>query len=104
MFRLFEKGPDRVSPFTIPKMMLNAAGGNVGIAYGLHGPNFAVATACASSNNAMGDALKAIQYDEADIMITGGPSGSNANRRGWLFEHEGFIHKERCPRESVATL
>ncbi len=72
MFRLFSKGPDRVSPFTIPKMMLNAAGGNVGIEYGLHGPNFAVATACASSNNAMGDALKAIRYDEADIMITGG--------------------------------
>lgn len=72
MFRLFSKGPDRVSPFTIPKMMLNAAGGNVGIAYGLKGPNFAVATACASSNNAMGDALKAIRYDEADVMITGG--------------------------------
>lgn len=72
MFRLFSKGPDRVSPFTIPKMMLNAAGGNVGIAYGLRGPNFAVATACASSNNAMGDALKAIRYDEADIMVTGG--------------------------------
>jgi 3-oxoacyl-[acyl-carrier-protein] synthase II len=72
MFRLFSKGPDRVSPFTIPKMMLNAAGGNVAIAYGLRGPNFAVATACASSNNAMGDALKAIRYDEADIMITGG--------------------------------
>ena len=71
MFRLFSKGPDRVSPFTIPKMMLNAAGGNVGIAYGLRGPNFAVATACASSNNAMGDALKAIRYDEADIMVTG---------------------------------
>ncbi|MDZ4853024.1 MAG: beta-ketoacyl-ACP synthase II [Pirellulaceae bacterium] len=72
MFRLFSKGPDRVSPFTIPKMMLNAAGGNVGIAYGLRGPNFAVATACASSNNAMGDALKAIRYDEADVMLTGG--------------------------------
>ncbi|MCU0711036.1 MAG: beta-ketoacyl-ACP synthase II [Pirellula sp.] len=72
MFRLFSKGPDRVSPFTIPKMMLNAAGGNIAIQYGLQGPNFAVATACASSNNAMGDALKAIQYDEADIMITGG--------------------------------
>ncbi len=71
MFRLFSKGPDRVSPFTIPKMMLNAAGGNVGIAYGLRGPNFAVATACASSNNAMGDALKAIRYDEADVMVTG---------------------------------
>ena len=72
MFKLFSKGPDRVSPFTIPKMMLNAAGGNMAIRYGLKGPNFAVATACASSNNAMGDALKAIQYDEADVMITGG--------------------------------
>ncbi|XZE17935.1 beta-ketoacyl-ACP synthase II [Pirellulaceae bacterium SH449] len=72
MFRLFSKGPDRVSPFTIPKMMLNAAGGNLAIQYGLQGPNFAVATACASSNNAMGDALKAIQYGEADIMLTGG--------------------------------
>ena len=72
MFRLFSKGPDRVSPFTIPKMMLNAAGGNIAIQYGLQGPNFAVATACASSNNAMGDALKAIQYDDADVMITGG--------------------------------
>lgn len=72
MFRLFSKGPDRVSAFTIPTMMLNAAGGNLAIRYGLKGPNFAVATACASSNNAMGDALKAIQYDEADIMLTGG--------------------------------
>ena len=72
MFKMFSKGPDRVSPFTIPKMMLNAAGGNLAIQHGLKGPNFAVATACASSNNAMGDALKAIQYDEADIMLTGG--------------------------------
>jgi 3-oxoacyl-[acyl-carrier-protein] synthase II len=72
MFKMFSKGPDRVSPFTIPKMMLNAAGGNLAIQYGLKGPNFAVATACASSNNAMGDALKAIQYDEADVMLTGG--------------------------------
>ena len=72
MFKLFSKGPERVSPFTIPKMMLNAAGGNLAIKYGLQGPNFAVATACASSNNAMGDALKAIQYDDADIMLTGG--------------------------------
>ncbi|MCU0710347.1 MAG: beta-ketoacyl-[acyl-carrier-protein] synthase II, partial [Pirellula sp.] len=53
MFRLFSKGPDRVSPMTIPTMMLNAAGGNLAIRYGLQGPNFAVATACASSNNAM---------------------------------------------------
>ena len=70
--RLLHKGPDKVSAFTIPKLMLNAASGHVSIRYGLRGPNYAVATACASATNAMGDALKAIQYDEADIMVTGG--------------------------------
>ncbi len=85
MERLFSKGPDRVSPFTIPKMMLNAAGGNIAIAHGLRGPNFATATACASATNAMGDALKTIQYDDADVMLTGGseaasrPSGLRAS-------------------------
>ncbi|HWA97006.1 MAG TPA: beta-ketoacyl-ACP synthase II [Pirellulales bacterium] len=70
--RLLEKGPDKVSAFTIPKLMVNAASGHVSIQYGLRGPNAAVATACASATNAMGDAYKAIQYDDADIMITGG--------------------------------
>jgi len=70
--RLILKGPDRVSPFTVPKMMLNAAGGNVGIHFGLRGPNYSVATACASATNAIGDALRAIQHGEADVMITGG--------------------------------
>lgn len=70
--RLLSKGPDRVSPLTIPKLMLNAAGGNLSIRYGLRGPNFTVATACASATNAMGDALKTIQYDDADVIITGG--------------------------------
>lgn len=70
--RLMEKGPDKVSAFTIPKMMLNAASGHLSIHYGLRGPNAAVATACASAANAIGDAFKAIQHDDADIMITGG--------------------------------
>ncbi len=70
--RLLSKGPDRVSPLTIPKLMLNAAGGNLSIRYGLRGPNFTVATACASATNAMGDAFKTIQYDDADIIVTGG--------------------------------
>ena len=70
--KLLFKGPDRVSPLTIPKLMLNAAGGNLSIRYGLRGPNFTVATACASATNAMGDALKTIQYDDADVVITGG--------------------------------
>ncbi|MAT68444.1 MAG: beta-ketoacyl-[acyl-carrier-protein] synthase II [Planctomycetaceae bacterium] len=70
--RLILKGPERVSAFTIPKLMLNAASGHLSIRFGLRGPNYAVATACASATNAMGDALKAIQYDDADVMITGG--------------------------------
>ncbi len=70
--RLLHKGPDKVSAFTIPKLMLNAASGQLSIEYGLRGPNFAVATACASATNAIGDAFKSIQYDDADIMLTGG--------------------------------
>jgi 3-oxoacyl-[acyl-carrier-protein] synthase II len=72
MARLLRKGPDRVSALTIPKLMLNAAGGNLSIRFGLRGPNYTVATACASAINAIGDAFKAIQYDDADVMVTGG--------------------------------
>ena len=70
--RLLEKGPDKVSAFTIPKLMVNAACGHVSIQYGLRGPSAAIATACASAANAIGDAFKAIQYDDADVMVTGG--------------------------------
>ncbi len=70
--RMLTKGPDRVSPFTVPKMMVNAAGGNISITYGLRGPNYAVATACASATNAMGDALRSIRLGETDVVITGG--------------------------------
>ena len=70
--RLLHKGPDKVSAFTIPKLMLNAASGQLSIQFGLRGPNYAVATACASATNAIGDAFKCIQYDEADVMVTGG--------------------------------
>lgn len=70
--RLIQKGPDKVSAFTIPKLMVNAASGHVSIHYGLRGPSTAVATACASAANAIGDAFKAIQYDDADVMVTGG--------------------------------
>jgi len=70
--RLLSKGPARVSALTIPKLMLNAAGGHLSIRFGIRGPNYTVATACASATNAIGDALKTIQHDDADVMLTGG--------------------------------
>ncbi len=70
--RLVLKGPERVSAFTIPKLMVNAASGQVSIHFGLRGPNATVATACASATNAIGEAMKCIQYDDADVMVTGG--------------------------------
>jgi 3-oxoacyl-[acyl-carrier-protein] synthase II len=70
--KLFDRGPSRVSPFMIPKLMVNAASGNVSVHWGLRGPNSAVATACASATNAIGDAFRLIQYGSADVMVTGG--------------------------------
>jgi 3-oxoacyl-[acyl-carrier-protein] synthase II len=70
--RMLHKGIDKVSPFTIPKLMVNSASGHVSSLYGIKGPNFAVATACASAANSIGSALRAIQYGDADVMVTGG--------------------------------
>ena len=70
--RLLEKGPRFVSPFTVPKLMINAASGNISILWRLHGPNSASVTACASAANSIGEAFRLIQRDEAEVMITGG--------------------------------
>ncbi len=69
---LNERGVRRVSPFTVPRLMANAASGNVSIRFGLQGPCTSVVTACATGSNAIGDAFRLIQYGTADIMITGG--------------------------------
>ena len=70
--RMVEKGPRRVSPFTVPKLMVNAGSGNVSIIWGLRGPNHSVVTACASAANAIGDSLRVIQREEAEVVLTGG--------------------------------
>jgi len=70
--RYLKDGPGRISPFVIPKMIVNAAPGNISIEFGLCGPNTAVATACASAANAISDAYDAIRWGKADLMITGG--------------------------------
>ena len=66
------RGPDRVSPFTIAKMIANSGAGNISIRYGLRGPNTTVSTACSSAAHAIGDAMRQIAYGFADVMVTGG--------------------------------
>jgi 3-oxoacyl-[acyl-carrier-protein] synthase II len=70
--RCMQGGPGRISPFVVPKMIVNSAAGTISIQYGLCGPNTAIATACASGAHAVGDALRAIQYGHADVMLAGG--------------------------------
>ena len=70
--RILDKGPSKVSPFCVPRLMANAASGNIAITYGLRGPNFCVSSACASGNHAIGEAFCNIIAGRSDIMITGG--------------------------------
>lgn len=69
---MLERGPRRVSPFFIPKLMSNASAGQASIRYGLQGTSFSTGSACASASNAMGMALRTVQFGEADIVLTGG--------------------------------
>ena len=69
---LREKGPNRVSPFTVPQLMPNAAAGAVAMRLGLRGPNFCTTTACAASNHALGLAFQCVRSGEADAMVAGG--------------------------------
>ena len=70
--KYLEKGPSRITPFFIPKIIINEASGQVSINTGARGPNTCVATACATATNALGDAARFIQYGDADVMIAGG--------------------------------
>ena len=66
------KGPGRVSAFVIPKMIGNAAAGNISIKWNLRGPNTTVTTACSSAAHALGDAMRQIAFGFADVMVSGG--------------------------------
>ena len=70
--KYFEKGPNRVSPFFIPMEIPNMPAGQIAITFGLKGPNTAIVTACATGTNCIGDALRTIQYGDADVMLAGG--------------------------------
>jgi len=70
--RLLEKGPSKVSPFCVPRLMSNAASGNIAIQFGLRGPSFAVSSACASGNHTIGEAFWNVATGRSDIILTGG--------------------------------
>jgi 3-oxoacyl-[acyl-carrier-protein] synthase II len=74
--RLLQKGPSRVSPFTIAMMISNMASGMVSMEYGLGGPNMCIVTACATANHSLGEAWRIIKFGDADLFIAGGAEGT----------------------------
>jgi len=73
---LMNKGPSRVSAFTIPMLISNMASGAVSMEFGLRGPNMCIVTACATSNNAIGESWRMIKFGDADIFLAGGSEAS----------------------------
>ncbi|HEX2062771.1 MAG TPA: beta-ketoacyl-ACP synthase II [Thermoanaerobaculia bacterium] len=114
--KLLERGPSRISPFFIPGLIVNLASGHISIRFNARGPSSAPATACATGAHAIGDAMKIIRHDEADVMFAGGSEavitalalgGFSAMRalstrndeperasRPWDLERDGFVMGE----------
>ena len=73
---LMNKGPSRTSPFTIPMLISNMASGIISMEFGLRGPNMCIVTACATSNNSIGESWRMIKFGDADIFLAGGSEAS----------------------------
>jgi 3-oxoacyl-[acyl-carrier-protein] synthase II len=73
---LMNKGPQRTSPFTIPMLISNMASGVISMEFGLRGPNMCIVTACATSNNSIGESWRMIKFGDADIFLAGGSEAS----------------------------
>jgi 3-oxoacyl-[acyl-carrier-protein] synthase II len=73
---LMNKGPSRTSPFTIPMLISNMASGVISMEFGLRGPNMCIVTACATSNNSIGESWRIIKFGDADIFLAGGSEAS----------------------------
>lgn len=69
---LFQKGPERISPFFVTMLITDLAAGQIAIKYGMKGPNFAVSSACATAAHAIGESVEIIRRGDADVMLAGG--------------------------------
>jgi len=76
--KYLEKGPSRISPFFITRMIINEAAGQISINSGATGPCFAIATACATANNCIGEGMRLIQHGEADVVVAGGTESATS--------------------------
>ena len=99
---LMEKGPRRVSPFFIPMIIPDMASGQVSIFTGARGPNLAAVTACASSTHAIGEALRIIQYGDADLMIAGGAEATITGLAMAGFSSAGALSKQNDHPEKAS--
>lgn len=96
---LYEKGPNRISPFFIPSSLINLTAGNISIKYKLKGPNHASVTACSSGSHAIGDAMRMIKCGDANVMLAGGAESSicSVGVAGFAIIKALASGKEDCP-------
>jgi 3-oxoacyl-[acyl-carrier-protein] synthase II len=101
--KLLDRGPRRVSPFTIPMLMPNASPANVALAFGLSGPAYTTSSACSSSAHAMIDAFEMIRRGETDVVLTGGTESSMTRLGIASFCKMGAMSNRYndCPHRSV---
>ena len=91
----FEKGPSRVNPFVVPKMIANMASGQVSITFGLQGHCASVVTACATGTNSIGDAFRMIQRGELDAAVAGGTEAAVSPRGcSRIRSHESIVYEK----------
>ena len=99
------KGPDRVSPFFIPMLIVNMASGLISMRFGAKGPNSSVVTACATGNHAIGDAARIIERGDADVMIAGGAEAIIIPLTiAGLLPDEGDVHAQRRADQGLAAV
>lgn len=102
MVKIIERGPSKVNPFAVPMMIANMASGQVSIHFNLRGPVLTDVTACASGTNAIGQAMRIIQYGDADVMFAGGTEAAVSKSPMAGFAAMKALSSRDCPPEEAS--